>query len=77
MKDPVIHGVPNPFYGVPPGHWDDPVALGLPSRWLPPNIAGVTIPLPVVFNPDFPGWGVWVNPDLFVPLPQTSSLVNW
>ena len=63
MKDP------GPFYGVPPGHWDDPVAFGMPAVWLPPDIDGVTIPLPVKFNPDFPGWGVWVNPDWFIPLP--------
>lgn len=60
---------PGPFYGVPPGHWDDPVSFGMPAVWLPPNV-GVTIPLPVVFNPDFSGWGVWVNPGFFVPMPQ-------
>jgi hypothetical protein len=59
-----------PLYGVPPGHWDDPVAFGLPAVWLPPDIDGVTVPLPVRFNPDFSGWGVWVNPDWFIPLPQ-------
>lgn len=61
--------VPNPFYGVPPGHWDDPVMFGLPAVWLPPDIPGVTEPLGVVFNPDFGGWGVWANPEWFIPLP--------
>ena len=78
-KEPFIDGaqpfvdgvpIPNPNYGVPPGHWDDPVAFGMPDVWLPPDIDGLTVPLPVRFNPDFPGWGVWVNPDWFIPLPH-------
>ena len=69
-KDPVIGGVWNPLYGVPPGHWDDPAYFGLPTVWLPPGVPGLVDPLRVVFNPDFPSWGVWVNPDLFIPLPQ-------
>ena len=63
-KDPTLgYGVPNPFYGVPPGHWNDPVAVGLPPTWIPPNS---TVSYPLVWNPDGSAWGVWVTDDQFV-----------
>jgi hypothetical protein len=84
-KQETINGVPNPFYGEPPGHWDDvpleywgdvpqerwndPGFFGLPAVFLPPDIRGVTAPLPVVFNPATAAWGVFVNPNWFIPLP--------
>jgi hypothetical protein len=71
-KEPFIGdvpGVPNPFYGVPPGHWDDPGYFGLPVTWLPPGIPGVTEPLRLLWNPNANAWGVWVNDDLFIPYP--------
>ncbi|KUI46486.1 hypothetical protein AU198_02475 [Mycobacterium sp. GA-1199] len=40
----IVDGVPNPLYGVPPGHWDNPARLGIPDVWLPP----------VELRPDFP-----------------------
>ena len=67
-KDPVINGVPNPFYGVPPGHWDDPALFGVPVVWLPPGVPDVPGPLPVVWNPDVLAWGVWWV-DRFIPIP--------
>ncbi|KUI32989.1 hypothetical protein AU196_11780 [Mycobacterium sp. IS-1742] len=70
MKDPAVGVAPNPLYGVPPGHWDDPAYFGIPTVWLPPGIPGVTEPLRVVFNPAVTAWGVWVNDGLFVPLPR-------
>ena len=76
-KQPTINGVPNPFFNVPPGHWDDPAFVGLPGVWLPPiellpdGVPGLTEPLPLVFNPHVPAWGVWVN-GVFVPYPLTS-----
>lgn len=68
-KDPFLGPVPNPFYGVPPGHWDDPAYFGLPTVWLPPDIPGVTEPLPLVFNPDTTAWGVWIPGGVFIPFP--------
>lgn len=66
---PLVNGVPNPLYGVPPGHWDDPVAFGYPATYLPPNYPEIWQPLPVVWNPDNSTWGVWVNAGVFVPVP--------
>jgi hypothetical protein len=63
------NGAPNPFYGVPPGHWDDPAYFGLPTVWLPEGIPGVTAPLPLVFNPDATAWGVWIPDGVFIPFP--------
>lgn len=63
------------FFNVPPGHWGDPAYVGLPPVWLPPiellpnGIPGLTEPLPLVFNPAAPGWGVWLNNGVFVPYP--------
>lgn len=67
-KDPALGILPNPLYGVPPGHWDDPGYFGIPTTWLPPNYWGP--PLRVVFNPNVTAWGVWINDGLFVPLPR-------
>jgi hypothetical protein len=51
--NPVVPGLT----GVPPGHW------------LPPDAAelGIPGPLPVVWNPDVVGWGVWWL-DQFIPV---------
>jgi hypothetical protein len=74
-QQPLVNGVPNPLYNVPPGHWNDPAYVGLPINWIPPiellpaGIPGVTGPLPLVFNPAVPAWGVWVNDNVFVPYP--------
>ena len=65
---------PGPLYGVPPGHWDDPVRAGLPPFWLPPVDllpAGYPAPggpLPVVWNPGNNGFGVWLG-DIFIAFP--------
>jgi hypothetical protein len=55
--NPVVPGLT----GVPPGHWGE--------TWLPPNWLdlGIPGPLPVVWNPDLVGWGVWWA-DQFIPL---------
>jgi hypothetical protein len=45
----------------PPGHWNDPVGYGYPATWIPPN-QGVTVPLPLVWNPDVGAWGVFLTP---------------
>lgn len=65
---------PGPFYGVPPGHWGDPVQAGLPPFWLPPVDllpVGYPVPggpLPVVWNPGNNGFGVWLG-DIFIAFP--------
>lgn len=67
MKMPTINGLPNPFFNVPPGQWPtvdlNPVNFGLPTTWMPD---GVTVPLPLVFDPVSLTWGVNVNGN-FVP----------
>ncbi|SEH62006.1 hypothetical protein SAMN04489835_2102 [Mycolicibacterium rutilum] len=60
---------PPGHWGDPGEHWNDPAYFGLPVVWLPPGIPGVTAPLNVVWNPGPAAWGVWVNPNWFVPLP--------
>lgn len=63
-QDPnLADGVPNPFFGVPPGHWDDPARVALPTSWIPPNM---TTAFPIVWNPVESAWGVWVSPGQFV-----------
>ncbi len=64
MHEPFINGVPNPFFNVPPGHWDDVV---LPTTWQP-NLPGVTGPLNLEWNAQLNQWGVYVNSE-FVPYP--------
>lgn len=70
-----VKQVPGPFYGVPPGHWDDPVRVGLPPFWLPPVEllpAGYPIPgapLPVVWNPGNNAFGVWLGDGVFIAFP--------
>ena len=69
-----VKKAPGPFYGVPPGHWGDPVRAGLPPFWLPPVDllpAGYPVPggpLPVVWNPGNNGFGVWLG-DIFIAFP--------
>lgn len=73
MKMPTIGGVPNPFYGVPPGRWGD-VTLDIPQVWLPgPDLLPDGIPapmeaLPLVWNAVAAAWGVFVD-GVFVPYP--------
>lgn len=70
-----VKKAPGPFYGVPPGHWDDPARLGLPPFWLPPVAVlpvGVPLPagpLPVVWNAGTNSFGVWLNNGLFIAVP--------
>jgi hypothetical protein len=60
--------VPNPFYGVPPGHWDDPAYLNLDAlTWQPAGYSNVTAPLKVVWNGS--QWGVNVDAETFVAFP--------
>lgn len=70
-----LNKAPTPFYGVPPGHWDDPVRVGLPSFWLPPlellpsgypTLGG---PLPVVWDQGNNAFGVWIGEGLFIAIP--------
>jgi hypothetical protein len=59
--------VPNPFYGVPPGHWNDPAYLKTDVlTWQPPGYPDTT-PLKVVWNGS--QWGVNVDADTFVAFP--------
>ena len=64
-----------PAWGVPPGHWGDPVQVGLPPFWLPPiDVLPVgypvpRAPLPVVWNPGNNGFGVWLDNGLFISIP--------
>lgn len=61
--------VPNPFYGVPPGHWGDLNYLNPENiEWLPPGFPDVTAPLNLVWNADANQWGVFVG-DQFIPFP--------
>jgi hypothetical protein len=62
--NPVVPGLT----GVPPGHWGDPVSVGLPPVWLPGNWVdlGIPVPQPVVLNADLGVWGIWWN-DAFIP----------
>ncbi|MBX7435324.1 hypothetical protein JDV09_24955 [Mycobacterium sp. Y57] len=55
--NPVVPGLT----GVPPGHWNDPVSVGLPPLWRPANWVelGIEVPQPVVWNPDANRWGIW------------------
>ena len=64
-----IGGLPNPFEGVPPGHWDDPAYFGLPVTW-DPDGPGVIGPLPVNWYPDSAAWGVKLDTGVFVALPR-------
>jgi hypothetical protein len=43
----------------PPGHYNDPVGYGLPPVWHHPQ--GFDGDYPIVFNPEFGQWGVFVN----------------
>lgn len=63
--DPFVPGLT----GVPPGHWGDPVAVGLPPIWMPANWLelGIPGPLPVVWDAGANAWGIWWN-DAFIPL---------
>ena len=66
---PGIGEVANPYYGVPPGHWDDPGYLNPQSIvWIPPGFPNLTQPLNLVWNAATNAWGVFVN-DVFVPYP--------
>ena len=70
MENLIVNGVPvpNPFYGVPPGHWGDPAYLDLDGlTWLPPGYPDVTAALKVVWNGT--QWGVFVDEDNFIPFP--------
>lgn len=53
---------PGPLAG-PPGHWGDPVRLGLPPVWRPANWIdlGIRDPQPLVWNPGSNSWGIWWN----------------
>lgn len=64
-----VPGVPNPYEGVPPGHWDDPAYFGLPVTW-DPDGPGVVAPLPVNWYPDTGAWGVKLETGAFVALPR-------
>lgn len=57
--NPVVPGLT----GVPPGHWGDPVAVGLPPTWLPANweLLGIPGPQPLVWSVDAGNWGIWWN----------------
>ncbi|KGI69479.1 hypothetical protein MJO55_20900 [Mycolicibacterium rufum] len=57
-----IKGGPGPLAG-PPGHWGDPVRLGLPPVWRPWNWVdlGIRDPQPLVWNPGSNSWGIWWN----------------
>ena len=57
--NPVVPGLT----GVPPGHWGDPVAFGLPAVWRPWNWVdlGILEPQPLVWNPGSNAWGIWWN----------------
>jgi hypothetical protein len=62
-----IDGVPDPYQGVPPGHWDDRTGMMVPWVWLPPGIPDVTQPLEVAWNEAATAWGVWMNPNWLIP----------
>lgn len=70
-----VKKAPTPFYGTPPGHWGDPVRVGLPPFWLPPVEllpVGYPVPggpLPVVWNPGSNAFGVWVGDGIFINIP--------
>lgn len=66
---PGVGEVINPFYGVPPGHWDDLNYLNPQTiRWIPPQFPDLATPLNLVWNAAANAWGVFVN-DVFVPYP--------
>lgn len=61
--------VPNPFRGVPPGHWGDLNYINPENiEWLPPGY-DLTDPLRLVWNPDTMQWGVFLDDQTFVPFP--------
>lgn len=70
-KDPTIGVLPNPFYGVPPGHWDDPARLGIPDVWLPPvelrpDFPDLNTPLKVEWNAEANAFGVTLENGVFI-----------
>lgn len=70
-KDPTLGVVPNPFYGVPPGHWDNPARLGIPDVWLPPvelrpDFPDLNTPLKVEWNAEANAFGVTLENGVFI-----------
>lgn len=67
----VVEGVPNPFEGVPPGHWDNPARVGIPDVWLPPlelrpDLPDLDTPLKVEWNAEANAFGVVLENGVFV-----------
>lgn len=69
-KDPTIGVLPNPLYGVPPGHWDNPARVGVPDVWLPPLELRPDFPdlepLKVEWNAEANAFGVRLSNGVFI-----------